>query len=86
MPVDEAVEVSGKARFRPVILTSLTTIAGLMPLLLERSFQAQFLIPMAVSICFGLLVATALTLLLVPALYLIIKDMAGFAARLAGKT
>jgi multidrug efflux pump subunit AcrB len=84
-PVDEAVEASGKARFRPVILTSLTTIAGLMPLLLERSFQAQFLIPMAVSICFGLLVATGLTLLLVPALYLIIKDMAGFAARLVGK-
>ncbi|MBW2259428.1 MAG: efflux RND transporter permease subunit, partial [Deltaproteobacteria bacterium] len=72
-------------RFRPVILTSLTTIAGLMPLLLERSFQAQFLIPMAVSICFGLLVATGLTLLLVPALYLIIKDMSGFAARLVGK-
>jgi multidrug efflux pump subunit AcrB len=86
MPVDEAVEVSGKARFRPVILTSLTTIAGLMPLLLERSFQAQFLIPMAVSISFGLLVATVLTLLLVPALYLIIKDMGDLAARLVGKS
>jgi multidrug efflux pump subunit AcrB len=85
MTLDEAVEASGKARFRPVILTSLTTIAGLMPLLLERSFQAQFLIPMAVSVSFGLLVATGLTLLLVPALYLIIKDMAGFAARLVGK-
>jgi multidrug efflux pump subunit AcrB len=85
MPVDEAVEASGKARFRPVILTSLTTIAGLMPLLLERSFQAQFLIPMAVSISFGLLVATGLTLLLVPALYLIIKDMAGFTVRFFGK-
>ena len=85
MPLDEAVEASGKARFRPVILTSLTTIAGLMPLLLERSFQAQFLIPMAVSISFGLLAATGLTLLLVPALYLIINDMAGFAARLVGK-
>jgi multidrug efflux pump subunit AcrB len=85
VPMDEAVEASGKARFRPVILTSLTTIAGLMPLLLERSFQAQFLIPMAVSICFGLLVATGLTLLLVPALYLIIKDVSGFAARLVGK-
>jgi multidrug efflux pump subunit AcrB len=56
-----------------------------MPLLLERSFQAQFLIPMAVSISFGLLVATGLTLLLVPALYLIIKDMEGFAATLFGK-
>jgi multidrug efflux pump subunit AcrB len=84
-PLDEAVEASGKARFRPVILTSLTTIAGLMPLLLERNFQAQFLIPMAVSISFGLLAATGLTLLLVPALYLILKDMGGFAARLAGK-
>jgi multidrug efflux pump subunit AcrB len=85
MPLEEAVQASGKARFRPVILTSLTTIAGLMPLLLERSFQAQFLIPMAVSISFGLLVATGLTLLLVPALYLIINDMEGFAARLFGK-
>ncbi len=66
---------SGKARFRPVLLTSLTTIAGLFPLLLERSFQAQFLIPMAVSICFGLLAATLLTLLYVPALYLIVLDV-----------
>ena len=70
----KAVEESGKARFRPVILTSLTTIAGLLPLLLERSFQAQFLIPMAVSITFGLLIATFLTLLLVPAIYLIVAE------------
>jgi multidrug efflux pump subunit AcrB len=73
--LDRAVVESGKARFRPVLLTSITTIAGLFPLLLERSFQAQFLIPMAVSICFGLLAATALTLLYVPALYLIIQDV-----------
>jgi hydrophobic/amphiphilic exporter-1 (mainly G- bacteria), HAE1 family len=73
--VSTAVIESGKARFRPVFLTSITTIAGLFPLLLERSFQAQFLIPMAVSICFGLLAATALTLLYVPALYLIIDDI-----------
>jgi len=66
---------SGKARFRPVLLTSVTTIAGLLPILLERSFQAQFLIPMAISICFGLLAATMLTLLYVPALYLIIRDV-----------
>jgi hypothetical protein len=52
-----------------------TTVAGLFPLLLERSFQAQFLIPMAVSICFGLIAATALTLLYVPALFLIIQDI-----------
>ena len=72
--VDDAVIQSGKARFRPVLLTSITTIAGLFPLLLERSFQAQFLVPMAVSICFGLLAATVLTLLFVPALYLIVRD------------
>ncbi|MDP7354007.1 MAG: efflux RND transporter permease subunit [Desulfobacterales bacterium] len=70
-----AVVESGKARFRPVLLTSLTTIAGLFPLLLERSFQAQFLIPMAISISFGLLFATVLTLLYVPAIYLIIEDV-----------
>jgi HAE1 family hydrophobic/amphiphilic exporter-1 len=75
MEIDRAVIESGKARFRPVLLTSITTIAGLFPLLLERSFQAQFLIPMAVSICFGLLVATLLTLLYVPALYLIVRDV-----------
>jgi HAE1 family hydrophobic/amphiphilic exporter-1 len=75
MEFDRAVIESGKARFRPVLLTSITTIAGLFPLLLERSFQAQFLIPMAVSICFGLLVATVLTLLYVPALYLIVRDV-----------
>ncbi|NNL74843.1 MAG: efflux RND transporter permease subunit, partial [Desulfobacterales bacterium] len=73
--INHAVVESGKARFRPVLLTSVTTIAGLLPLLLERSFQAQFLIPMAVSICFGLLVATVLTLLYVPALYMILTDI-----------
>ena len=73
--IEQAVIESGKARFRPVLLTSITTIAGLFPLLLERSFQAQFIIPMAVSICFGLLVATVLTLLYVPALYLIVSDV-----------
>jgi multidrug efflux pump subunit AcrB len=76
-----AVIESGKARFRPVLLTSVTTIAGLFPLLLERSFQAQFLIPMAVSICFGLLAATVLTLLYVPALYLIVQDIVNLFSR-----
>jgi len=74
MAINEAVVQSGRSRFRPVLLTSVTTIAGLFPLLLERSFQAQFLIPMAVSISFGLLAATLLTLLYVPALYLIVDD------------
>jgi multidrug efflux pump subunit AcrB len=73
--IEAAVVESGKARFRPVLLTSITTIAGLLPILLETSFQAQFLIPMAISICFGLLAATLLTLLFVPALYLIVRDV-----------
>ena len=77
-PIMQAVEQSGKARFRAVVLTSLTTIAGLLPLLLERSFQAQFLIPMAVSITFGLMVATVLTLLFVPTLYLIVTEGTAF--------
>ncbi|WP_022668054.1 efflux RND transporter permease subunit [Desulfospira joergensenii] len=70
-----AVIDTGKSRFRPVLLTSVTTVAGLFPLLLETSFQAQFLIPMAVSISFGLIAATGLTLVFVPALYVVIQDI-----------
>ncbi|SDU29776.1 efflux RND transporter permease subunit [Desulfobacula phenolica] len=66
---------AGQNRFRPVLLTSVTTVAGLFPLLLETSFQAQFLIPMAVSISFGLIAATVLTLIFVPALYVVINDL-----------
>jgi len=75
MNVEEAVVESGRARFRAVLLTSLTTVAGLLPLLLERSFQAQFLVPMAVSISFGLMAATVLTLLFVPSLYMIVHEV-----------
>ena len=71
----EAVSVAAAARFRPVILTSITTFLGLMPLLFEKSTQAQFLIPMAVSLGFGILFATAITLLLVPVNYLVIEDL-----------
>ncbi|MFH2012382.1 MAG: efflux RND transporter permease subunit [Pseudomonadota bacterium] len=85
MPLKKAVEMSGKARFRPVILTSITTISALLPLMIERSFQAQFLIPMAVSITFGLLVSTILTLLFVPAIYLIVEDMNQFFKKLFGR-
>ena len=66
---------AGGARFRPIILTSLTTFAGLMPLILEKSTQAQFLIPMAVSLGFGILYATLVTLFLVPANYLVLEDL-----------
>lgn len=75
MQLAEAVRYAGGARFRPILLTSLTTFAGLTPLLLEKSTQAQFLIPMAVSLGFGILFATFLTLFLIPSLYLILEDL-----------
>lgn len=74
-PIVESVKDAGEARFRAVTLTSLTSIAGLFPLLLERSTQAQSLIPMAVSLAFGLLAATVLTLLVVPAFVLMVEDV-----------
>lgn len=69
VPVQQAILEAGTRRFRPVLLTSMTTIAGLLPILTERSFQAQMVIPMAVSLCFGLSLATILVLILVPTLY-----------------
>ena len=73
---DAALE-SGVARFRPILLTSLTTAAGVTPLILETSIQAQFLIPMAVALASGVLFATVFTLLLVPSSYLILEDVRG---------
>ncbi|MHC4290646.1 MAG: efflux RND transporter permease subunit [Planctomycetota bacterium] len=61
-------------RFRPILLTTLTTFCGLMPMMMEKSLQARFLIPMAVSLAFGVLFATVITLILVPALYMILED------------
>jgi multidrug efflux pump subunit AcrB len=66
----EALLQGGQDRFRPIILTSLTTFVGLMPIMAETSVQAQFLIPMVISLAFGVLFATGVTLLLVPCLYL----------------
>ncbi len=74
-PLAKAIREAGVARFRPIILTSLTTFAGLSPLMLERSFQAQFLIPMAVSLGFGVIFATLVSLILVPSSYYILEDM-----------
>lgn len=71
----EAVRKAGVARFRPILLTSLTTFAGLTPLILETSVQAKFLIPMAVSLAFGVVFATSISLVLVPSLYLILNDI-----------
>lgn len=81
-PLREAIEKSGALRFRPIILTSLTTFAGLLPVLFEKSLQAQFLIPMAISLSFGVLFATFITLVLVPAFYSILEDMREFGVRL----
>ncbi len=66
VPFKEAVYQAGVSRFRAIFLTSLTTVAGLAPLILEKSFQAQFLIPMAISIAYGITIATLLTLILLP--------------------
>ena len=74
-PLFEAVLAGGRQRFRAIVLTSVTTVAGLSPILFEKSVQAQFLIPMAISMSFGLLGATALVLVLVPALYLLLYDV-----------
>jgi multidrug efflux pump subunit AcrB len=79
--VFDAVYAAGGRRFRPVLLTSLTTFAGLMPLLFEKSTQAQFLIPMAVSLGFGILFATIITLFLVPINYLIMEDIKRYSIR-----
>lgn len=81
MELVEAVILAGGARFRPILLTSVTTFVGLLPLLLETSTQAQFLIPMAVSLGFGILFGTFLSLLLVPASYLILEDFIGLFRR-----
>ncbi len=70
-----AVRRAGVARFRAVILTSITTFAGLMPLIFDQTTQAQFMIPMAVSLGFGIVFATFITLLLVPVNYLLLADM-----------
>ncbi len=62
-------------RFRPIMLTTLTTFCGLMPMILEKSLQARFLVPMAISLAFGVMFATCITLLLVPSLYMILEDV-----------
>ncbi len=70
----KAVAEAGAARFRAIILTSLTTFFGLLPIVLETSMQAKLVIPMAISLAFGILFATVITLLLIPCLYLILDD------------
>ncbi len=71
----EAVRIAGLRRFRPIVLTTLTTFGGLAPMIFETSRQARFMIPMALSLGFGILFATVITLILVPCLYLLIEDL-----------
>ena len=70
----EALVAAGRRRLRPILLTTLTTVLGLLPLMLEQSFQAKFLIPMAISISFGLISATVLILVVLPALLLLFDN------------
>ena len=72
---------SATRRFRPIMLTTLTTFFGLVPMILEKSLQARFLIPMAVSLAFGIVFATMITLLLVPSLYMILEDVKSLFSR-----
>ena len=73
----EAAMAAGPRRFRPILLTSVTTFVGLFPLLIEKSVQAKFLVPMAISLAFGVLFATLITLILVPTSYMVIEDIKG---------
>ena len=75
MTMKEAVINAGKNRFRPIILTTITTFVGLAPLILEKSFQAQFLVPMAISVAFGVLFSTIILLLYFPSLILYFNDL-----------
>ncbi|MDG1818557.1 MAG: efflux RND transporter permease subunit [Porticoccaceae bacterium] len=73
--IDEALASAGKQRFRAILLTTMTTFVGLLPMLFETSTQAQFVIPMALSLSFGIVFATTITLVLVPCLYRVIYDL-----------
>ena len=84
MTLIDAVRTAGVVRCRPILLTSLTTFCGLTPLIFEKLTQAQFLIPMAVSLGFGVLFATFITLLLVPINYLILEDIKIALSRIYG--
>lgn len=81
LSVRQAAVDSGCYRFRAIILTSLTTFVGLVPIILERSLQAQIVIPMATSLAFGILFSTVVTLILVPLLYIILDDVSRSSSR-----
>ena len=77
----DAIKQAGLRRFRPIILTTLTTFGGLSPILFETSLQAQYLIPMAISLGFGIVFSTAIILILVPCLYMMLEDIKSLASQ-----
>ena len=85
VPLHVIVRESGMSRFRPILLTSLTTFGGLTPLLLEKSLQARFMIPMAISLAYGVVFATFITLVMIPAEYMILEDIKRIFYRLIGR-
>ena len=82
--IRDAVYNAGLSRLRPIILTTLTTAFGLAPLILEGSRQAQFLIPMAVSVAYGMIFGTIILLIILPALFLVVNKIRFWAAKWAG--
>jgi multidrug efflux pump subunit AcrB len=75
MKLREAIYEAGLSRFRPILLTTITTTVGLYPIILERSFQAQFLKPMAVALAYGVLIGTSFILLFFPSLIMFLNDI-----------
>jgi len=84
--VHDSIMTAGIQRFRPIVLTTLTTFGGLLPMIFEQSRQARFLIPMAISLGFGILFATGITLLLIPALTMILEDIGNLRKRLFARS
>ncbi|MGY8851200.1 MAG: efflux RND transporter permease subunit, partial [Pseudomonadales bacterium] len=73
--IEDALMSAGRQRFRAILLTTMTTFVGLLPMLFETSLQAQFVIPMALSLSFGIVFATTITLVLIPCLYRVVYDL-----------
>jgi len=73
--IEDALMAAGRQRFRAILLTTMTTFVGLLPMLFETSLQAQFVIPMALSLSFGIVFATTITLVLIPCLYRVVYDL-----------
>jgi multidrug efflux pump subunit AcrB len=84
MSIHDAVLDAASQRFRPILLTTATTFGGLAPMMFERAVQARFMVPMAISLGYGILFATVITLVLVPCLYMVVEDAARFHGSVVG--